>query len=273
MHDCEMSKRKKYILALMEEVTLKEAWHARVSLSTFFVGSTLLFLLALGLLSCAILFTPLRGWLPGNTDSMRHELVDTSTRLDSLATSLEVERRYLDVLKQVMAGEVSSDTVNTLDSMQLVMREELLEAKSQALEDFQTQYEEKERDNMLLFSVRETSPVQTLFTPAHGVVVHPYSAEEKHYCVELRTPERENVTAVLAGTVVSVNYEIDNTYTMVLQHGEYVSIYRQVGRVLKNSGSDVRAGESIAIADAEKLLCFELWKNGKSINPEEVIVF
>lgn len=268
-----MSKRKKYILALMEEVTLKEAWHARVSLSTFFVLVTLSFLLTLGLLSCAILFTPLRGWLPGNTESMRRELVTETTRLDSLATSLEVERRYLDVLKQVMAGEVSSDTVTTLDSMQLVMRDELLEAKSQALEDFQTQYEQKERDNMLLFSVRETAPVQTLFTPAHGVVVSSFSAEDRQYFVAIRTPERENVTAVLAGTIVMAEYEMDNTYTVVMQHGEYVSMYKQLGRVLKQVGTEVRAGESIAIADAEKPLRFELWQNGKPINPEEVIVF
>lgn len=257
----------------MEEVTLKEAWHARVSFRTFFILMTLLFLLTLALLSCAILFTPLQSLLPGNTESIRRELVTESTRLDSLATSLQVERAYLDVLKQVMTGEVSGDTVSTLDSMQLVMREELLLAKSQALEDFQAQYEAKERDNMLLFSVQETAPVQTFFTPAHGALVGEFAADKKQYFVEIRTPERENVTAVLAGTVLMVNYEIDNTYTMVLQHSTYVSIYRHASRVLKTVGTDVRAGESIAIADNELPLQFELWQNGKPVNPQEVIAF
>lgn len=257
----------------MEEVTLKEAWHARVSLRTFFILMTLLFLLTLALLSCAILFTPLQTLLPGNTESIRHELVTESTRLDSLSTSLQVERAYLDVLKQVMTGEVSSDTVSTLDSMQLVMREELLSAKSQALEEFQAQYEAKERDNMLLFSVQETAPVLTFFTPVHGVVVGEYAADQKRYYVDIQTPKSENVTAVLAGTVLMADYEIDNTYTLVLQHSEYVSVYRHASRVLKTVGTDVRAGETIAIASDEMPMRFELWRNGKPVNPQEVIAF
>ena len=69
-----------------------------------------------------------------------------------------------------------------------------------------------------------------------------------------------------------MSYEIGNTYTIMVQHENYLSIYRNIGKVLKGIGDKVLAGESIAIV-GELPLYFELWQNGQAINPEEVIAF
>lgn len=232
-----------------------------------------MFLLTLGLFSLVILYTPIRNYLPGYSENIRQQLVTESARVDSIQTSLDMQRQYLGVIKQVVAGEVQSDTVQSLDSMQLIMREQLLEAKSEATAEFIAQYEEKEKDNLQLFDVQSTTPMLTFFRPAHGVVIEPFSMEDRHYGVAVQTPKHENITSVLAGTVVFANYEIGNTYTVMVQHATYLSIYRQVEKVLKPVGSNVQAGESIAIAADEKPLWFELWQNGKAVNPEEVIAF
>ena len=84
--------------------------------------------------------------------------------------------------------------------------------------------------------------------------------------------EKENIATVLSGTVVYVNYEISNTYTIIVQHGNYMSVYRDVEKPLKRIGDAVQAGESLAIA-GKRLVIFELWRDGISINPEEVIAF
>ena len=91
--------------------------------------------------------------------------------------------------------------------------------------------------------------------------------------ITIRTPENANVTSVLAGVLVYVNYEIDNTYTLIVQHTAYLSVYRHVGRVLRKVGDALKAGESIALVSDDKPLVFELWQNGKNIDPEEVIAF
>jgi septal ring factor EnvC (AmiA/AmiB activator) len=171
-----------------------------------------------------------------------------------------------------VAGEVHSDTVQSLDSMQIIMREQLLEAKSEATAEFIAQYEAKEKDFLQLFDVANNAPVLSFFRPAHGVIVQPYAPKENKYGVAIQTPEKENVTAVLAGTVVYVNYEIGNTYTIILQHDNYLSVYRHVLKPLKQLGNTVEAGESIAIM-GEETLWFELWQDGKAINPEEIIAF
>lgn len=232
----------------------------------------LLFLLSLVLFSLVILYTPIRNYLPGYSENIRQQLVEESARVDSLGTSLELQRQYLNVIKQVMAGEVQSDTVQSLDSMQIIMREQLLEAKSEATAEFIAQYEAKEKDYLQLFDIANTTPTVSFFRPAHGVIIQSYAPKEQQYGVVLKTPEKENVTAVLAGRVVYLNYEIGNTYTIMLQHDNYLSIYRNTLKSLKNVGDAVAAGESIALV-AGQLLWFEIWQNGQSINPEEIIAF
>ena len=264
--------RNRHRISVLDEATLVERWHIHLSGWGGIVVIALLFLLSLVLFSLVILYTPIRNYLPGYSENIRQQLVEESARVDSLGTSLDLQRQYLNVIKQVMAGEVQSDTVQSLDSMQIIMREQLLEAKSEATAEFIAQYEAKEKDYLQLFDIANTTPTVSFFRPAHGVIIQSYAPKEQQYGVVLKTPEKENVTAVLAGRVVYLNYEIGNTYTIMLQHDNYLSIYRNTLKSLKNVGDAVAAGESIALV-ADQLLWFEIWQNGQSINPEEIIAF
>lgn len=264
--------REKYRISVLDEHTLTEHWHLHLNGWGAIVVIAMLFLLSLALFSLVILYTPVRNYLPGYSENIRQQLMVESSRIDSLGSSLELQRQYLNIIKQVVAGEVHSDTVQSLDSMQIVMREQLLEAKSEATAEFIAQYESKEKDNLQLFEIANTAPVLSFFRPAHGVIVVPYAPKENSYGVAIRTLEKENIATVLSGTVVYVNYEISNTYTLIVQHGNYVSVYRDVEKPLKSIGDAVQAGESIAIA-GKRLVIFELWRDGISVNPEEVIAF
>lgn len=262
----------KYRISVFDEKTLTEYLHVRLNGWIVVIVLAVMFLFTLGLFSLMILYTPMKNYLPGYSEDIRQGLIKESARIDSLGTSLQLQRQYLDVIKQVVAGEVHTDTMQTLDSMQIIMREELLGAKSQVTEDFIAQFEAKEKDNMQLFNIATTVPVLSFFRPAHGVIIQSFSEQDKQYGVAVKTLNNENVTSVLTGTIVYINYEIGNTYSVMIQHDSYLSVYRGVEKVLKQVGQVVKAGESIAIM-GEKQLWFELWQNGKPINPEEVIAF
>lgn len=264
--------RERYRISVMDEQTLTDHLHIRLSGWGAIVLLALLFLLTLLLFSLVILYTPVKHYLPGYSEDIREQLVMETARVDSLGTSLELQRQYLSIIKQVVAGEVNSDTVQSLDSMYIITREQLLEAKNEATAEFVAQYEAKEKDNLQLFYVVNTAPVMSFFRPAHGVIIQPFSVQTNQYGVLIQTPENENTTAVLAGTVISVNYEIGNTYSMIVQHSNYLSIYRHLSKVLKRVGDAVQIGESLAIVEGGQLW-FELWQDGKAINPEEVIAF
>ena len=265
--------RYKYRLTVIDESSLNEKWHIRLSGLGVFSMLFLLFVIVVGVFSLLIIYTPIRNVLPGYGESIRQQLITESARVDSLSTDLELQRRYLEVIKQVTAGEIQSDTVQSLDSMQIVMRAELLEAKKQATEEFLSQYEEKEKDYLQFFDTPNTLPTISFFRPVQGVVAAHYAPEQKQYGIVLLTTDDKNVTSVLSGTVIYVQQEQDDTYTMLVQHENYLSVYRRIGTVLKQVGAQVQSGETLGIVGEQRLLGFELWKNGQCINPEEVIAF
>ena len=266
--------REKYRISVLNEKTLTEQWHLHLSGWGVIVVVGAMFLIALALFSLVILYTPIRNYLPGYSENIRQQLIEESARLDSMGTSLEMQRQYLDIIKQVVAGEMQSDTVHSLDSMQIIMREQLLEAKSEATAEFIAQYEAKEKNNMQLFeNIHNISnPVNVFFVPVHGAIAEHFSAQEKHYGIIINTLDNENIASVLDGVVVYINQEINDVYTLMVKHSDYLSIYRGVKKSLNQVGDYVRAGECIGIA-GENQMGFELWKNDEAINPENVIAF
>lgn len=265
--------RYKYRLTLVDESNLNEKWHIRLNSKGAFSVLFLLFMLVLVVFSLLIIYTPIRNILPGYNESIRQQLITESVRVDSLSSDMELQRRYLEVIKQITAGEVQSDTVQSLDSMQIVMRTELLEAKNQSTEDFLLEYENKEKDNLQFFDTQNATPVVSFFRPVQGVVVSSCLPNENRYGVEVQTTDNKNITSVLQGTVIYVEPELDATYTMIVQHENYLSVYRQMGTVQKRLGTEVQAGETLGMVGEKRLLGFELWKNGQCVDPEEAIAF
>lgn len=267
--------RFKYRISVLNENTLNETWHTHVSRRSIALWLLLLFLLSFVLFAALIWFTPIKNYLPGYNEDIRHDLVVQMERVDSLNGQLRLQREYLQTIRAVVAGEVVSDSVQPLDSLVLQRRESLLEDESPAMLDFLSQYEAKERDNLMVFLSPTTVRKVVLYPPAHGAIEVPFSRQQKQYSIALRTLKNENVMAVLSGTVIDVAYSIDDRWVLVLQHeGDYVSIYKNMSQVVKRKGDFVQTGETIALmTDNDKALLFELWQNGTPMDPEEVIAF
>lgn len=265
--------RRKRRLTLIDDDTLREFWHIHVSGLGVFTVMFFMFLLTIGVLSLLIIYTPFRNILPGYSASLRQEIIEESMRIDSLQHTIDLQTQYISVVRDVMAGEVKSDTVVSLDSLQLIMQEQLLDAKNEATEAFLAEYESRERDNLLLFDAPANSPVLSLFVPAHGVVIETYAPQVGRHGVMIQTPNKENICATLDGTVVYVDAEENETSTIMLLHQTYLSVYRNVGRVLCRVGDAVQTGQTIAFVKDGTPFTFELWKQGQEINPEEVIAF
>ena len=265
--------RRKRRLTLIDDDTLREFWHIHVSGLGVFTVLFFMFLLTIGVLSVLIVYTPVRNILPGYSASLRQEIIEESMRIDSLQQTMNLQTQYISVIRDVVAGEVKSDTVASLDSLQIVMQEQLLEAKNEVTEAFIAEYESRERDNLLLFDAPTTTPVFSLYTPAHGAVISTYAPQEGRHGVTIQTPNKENICATLDGTIVFVDAEENETNTIMVLHQTYLSVYRNVGRVLCRVGDAVQTGQTIAIVQDGTPFTFELWKQGQEINPEEIIAF
>lgn len=265
--------KRHYRLAILDDSTLHEVFHMRLSgLGTFSV-LMVLFLLLIVLLSALIVLTPIRNILPGYSESIRQQLIVENARVDSLQNSLTLQRQYLDIIKQLTAGDIQSDSIIRLDSLQMVESAKLPDMQNEETDAFLQQYEQQERDRLLLFDGQNNRSMQQMYAPARGVVMRSARFDLKQYGVAIRVARNENVLAVLRGTIVLLQPNLNNTYTIVIQHDHYVSVYRNVGTALKTQGVAVEEGESIGLMAGDNELEFELWESGKPVDPEKVIVF
>lgn len=267
------NKRHKYRLAMLDDLTLHEVFHVRVSMLGAISIITITIIALIVLLSILIVYTPLRNILPGYSASLRQQLIQESARVDSLQTSLTVQRQYLDMIKQLTAGDIEMDSVQSLDSLQRVQQAQLVAQPSEATEMFMAQYEQKERDRLLLFDNASTRSVRQYSRPVRGAVMSPARPDLHQYSTTIRTAKNENVLAVARGTIVSVDRLDDNTFAIVLQSGDLTAVYRRVAKPLKTQGTRVEAGEAIGMTDGGHDLLFELWEAGQFVNFEEVVAW
>lgn len=259
---------------MLEDTTLREVFHIRVSLMGAIGVIALSFVLFIVLMSLLIMYTPVRNILPGYSASLRQQLVQETARVDSLQADLTLQRRYLDIIKQLTAGDIETDSVQSLDSVQRVERAQILEQlRNDATADFQAQYEQKERDRLSLYDNVSNRAVPQFYRPVRGAVVQPANPEENRYAVAVRSAKNEPVLSVMRGNIVMVERAEDNTFTVIVQHTPFVSVYRHIARPAKTQGALVEAGEPIGTTDGKKDLEIEIWDGGVFVNPEEVIVW
>ena len=67
---------------MLDDTTLREVFHIRVSMLGVVSVFTLAFVLIIALLSVLIIFTPIRNVLPGYSESLRQQLIQENTGVE-----------------------------------------------------------------------------------------------------------------------------------------------------------------------------------------------
>ena len=270
--------RFKYRVSILNENTLEEAWHARLSRFSVFVWTCVFFLITFTILALLIFFTPIKRYLPGFEDaSVREVVTNELMRVDSLQSALDVQNEYITIMRSLLSGEIQADSITSIDSLTLIQRERISLEKSQAEQEFCAKVEEKD-----LFNLTQSTAVTSqyvFFRPVRGVISASFDPLNNQFGIVLATAPDEIVMSVLSGTVVSTEFTLENGWVIAVQHeDDYLSVYKNNSRLLKAKGESVRAGEAIArVGESEEpsgvRFEFELWKKGVPVNPEEVIAY
>ncbi len=273
--------RFRYRMSILNENTLAETFHVRLSrLSVFLIVCTF-GIVSFVLLSLIIFLTPIKHYLPGYSDaSIRTDLVEQVLLVDSLRARLELQEAQLAVIKSIVAGDISLDTINT-DSLTMTDWKSLSLDKSRHETDFCNDFEQTERYNLGTLEAQQAPVAQVFIKPVRGVVMRTFDPEAHHLGVDIATATDEVVLTALDGTVMFVDYSLDNGYIIGIQHTDnYLTFYRNCGQVLKSAGDKVHAGEAIGfVRNAQQTeitkpyLHFEIWHKGQPINPIDYVVF
>lgn len=273
--------RFQYRVSVLNENTLEESWHIRLSrLSVLIYGSSLV-LGTFILLTILIFTTPIKYYLPGYGDTgNRGHIISESMYADSLLRKIELQAGYMDIMRDIIKGNIKPDSLLSLDSVQLKETATDYLEKSKKEKEFIEKYEREEKYNLSTIESKTNDNMYVFFRPAKGVISTAFNLQENQTGISIITAPNETVASVLAGSVVYAAFTFEYGWVIQVQHeNNYLSIYKNNTRLLKKTGDNVKAGEGIAITGESgenktgTQFYFELWKQGKPVNPEDVIIF
>jgi septal ring factor EnvC (AmiA/AmiB activator) len=119
-------------------------------------------------------------------------------------------------------------------------------------------------------------PVTSGFISAKfGANPHPVYTKLKipNNGIDIQTNENEVVHAVFEGLVKAVAVVPgEMRYVVLIQHGDYFTVYAKLKEVSVSKGNVVRANQKIGVVNTDNKgtseLQFQIWKNNQKLNPE-----
>lgn len=280
--------RNKYRLVIMNDETYEERLSFRLSRLNVFVFTGAIAILLIILTIYIIAFTPLREYIPGYTDvSLQKNIYDLQLRADSLEQTCRVNDLYIHNINNIIMGkeivealpELPESTAN-YDSIKLErsVEDSLLRAEMESQDQYNIAYYNEPEE---LYKGKVTSIANfNFFTPLKGIITNNFNPAENHYGVDIVAKRNDAIKATLDGTVIFADWTLETGYIIGIQHQRnLISVYKHNSSLLKKEGNVVKAGEPIAIiGESGELstgphLHFELWFNGKPINPRDYLTF
>ena len=118
-----------------------------------------------------------------------------------------------------------------------------------------------------------------LAMPVQGFVTRGVNYATQHYGIDISAQEGEPIVAPAPGEVVFSDWTLTGGNTLMIAHpGNFMTIYKHCERILVPVGAKVSRGEAIALVGSTGTtstgphLHFELWHDGKNLNPENYLL-
>ncbi len=273
----------KYRLVFFNDNTFEEVWHLRLSLFNVLsvIGTISIFMTTLVIVLIA--FTPLREFIPGYpSKDMRREIILNALKLDSLANSIRIKDQYIENMNAIILGKGPAFSDSSAQAPGLSDKN-ISFTKSPADSVFRKQIEKQEQFNFSTKSNKKSEgniSDMHFFTPVKGLISDEFNSQKNHFGIDIVANPNEVVKATLNGVVILSTWTVETGNVIQIQHdNNIISVYKHCASLLKKVGDNVKTGDAIAIiGNSGELstgphLHFEIWHNGKPINPKDYIVF
>ncbi|MFI3289788.1 MAG: M23 family metallopeptidase [Rikenellaceae bacterium] len=256
-----------------------EVWHTHISpvniMMAFIAIVLILFILTLTLVS----YTPVLELLPGyriEAISSRQKIIDNIIRLDSMERVINDMTLYTDNISLIMDGKTPVvRSTPTIDSISLSKE---LVAPNSIDSILRQEMEGESRYNLMATNAMSTA---SMVAPVDGVITGQFDAANGQYGVQIATAASERIMAAQRGVVTLSLWTPKDGYMVQILHSDnQMTIYQNISHVVVDRGDVVKAGEVIGYNDdaelesnGDRAIKFELWIDGRAVNPEEHIIF
>lgn len=271
----------KYRLVILNEDTFEERLAIKLTRLNVFVILSITGICLIGLTILLIAFTPLREYIPGySSTALKLKATELNYKTDSLQQVIAMNDKYLNSIKRVLEGDVSTVDFNR-DSIIQATKIEVGEADlNPSREDSILREKVYKEDKYNLFESATTKANLVLFAPANGNISQEYNIKDKHYAVDIVLAKDTPIKATADGVVIFSEWTTETGYVIIMEHSYgLISVYKHNASLTKSQGDLVKAGEVIATAGSTGELStgphlhFELWSDGYPINPTNFIDF
>lgn len=257
----------------------EESWRAELSPAMLTTIGVALVTLVFGVLLLLVAYTPLLDLMPGyrtNAGRSREMLIRSIVRIDSLERKMNDMLTYNENRILVVSGKTPAMQSVKNDS---ISRSKAFVAPSKADSLLRRKIENDERYR--LNTVKPSAAAQSelnAVAPMYGLISERFNSKGL-LGVRINGTKDAQVCAIADGVVVLSEWSPETGYSVIIQHkNNFVSVYHHLAGSLLAKGEQVQGAQVIGYAgngdDAElSMLEFELWREGKAVNPELYIIF
>lgn len=123
--------------------------------------------------------------------------------------------------------------------------------------------------------------LQTFFfiEPTNGVITQGFNSANGHMGIDFGVASGTPVYASAGGLIIFAEYTVESGYQIMIQHdNNYLTIYKHCSSLIKKIRERVTQGELIALSGNSGKnttgphLHFEIWQNGKPIDPQKFLL-
>lgn len=288
--------RDKHRLVIINDDTFEEVTSIKLTPLSVYVGFSTLIVGTAFLVMAAIIWTPLKRYIPGygdfNRDAQISELVGKVSELES---EMEATRRYNENIRKILVGDLSDFSKKAAEKQgePTVMADTLPQDVERIPEDAQLRaavskgtFTSEPPPALAAAAVGSAVPRDvpleqiSFMPPVSGDITSGFDLQKSHFGVDVAAAKNTAVKAAATGVVISSGYTVETGYSIAIQHpNNVVTMYKHNSVLLKETGSAVKSGEAIAIignsgeTTSGPHLHFELWYKGRPANPVDYINF
>jgi murein DD-endopeptidase MepM/ murein hydrolase activator NlpD len=133
---------------------------------------------------------------------------------------------------------------------------------------------------MLFFSDSAKNTYSVHFSmPVNGFISRGFDPSTGHMGIDIVVKKGTPIYAAASGYVIFSDYTVRDGYMMIIGHSDgYITVYKHCSSLLKKARDIVLEGEIIALSGNSgeittgPHLHFEIWKDGKPINPVNLLI-
>ncbi len=276
-----------YRLVILNHETYKEIGSYQLNLLNVYTLLSMLMVIGALMVTLLLFFTPVKRLIPGYGNNNSADYIKLYKKVEKMEKEMDAQSFYISKLQKLIHGEIAFEDPKSIKkeaTPKPVNTDPVPKSEAEiALEDEQLlQKQIANVKNPTLSNVVRSQPIEQLYfvSPIHGEISEKMSSQLNHLGIDIIVPKNTEVKAIMDGNIISADWTQETGNSLVIQHkNDIISVYRHNSKLVKKAGDYVKAGEVVAIAgnSGEQTsgphLHFELWYQGKAVNPEDYIRF